>query len=260
MLTYQQAAEKFARVRDPARGYVLCGRNNSTRLFKHNVSDSMGRVHELYAVRLHNTDVVTLHKSGTYTLNSGGWRTPTTKDRINTYGPVNISAVGGHWQVYRAPDWYSNPLALFKDGMRVTKTGKLIGAGGKLETKREDKLRAQVKAFCAEYIRRLYDGELPAPGGGDCWGCSMVNTDPAAKDQYPMGRDCVRGHIKEKYYFGSLIVRAFKAQGMGPAHMTNLGALFRIPEAGTGFSLESFRKDYTRALRRFCLQQCGLSA
>ena len=41
------------------------------------------------AWRLHNTDVVTL-KDGEYTLDSGGRRTPTTKERINTFAPVRV--------------------------------------------------------------------------------------------------------------------------------------------------------------------------
>ncbi len=39
------------------------------------------------AVTLHSTDVVTAHEDGTLTLNSGGWRTITTKDRINAWLP-----------------------------------------------------------------------------------------------------------------------------------------------------------------------------
>jgi hypothetical protein len=35
------------------------------------------------AVRLHSTDVVTFHSDNTITLNSGGYRTYTTKDRMN---------------------------------------------------------------------------------------------------------------------------------------------------------------------------------
>jgi hypothetical protein len=37
----------------------------------------------LYAVRLHSTDVVTFRPNDTIELNTGGWRTVTTKERIN---------------------------------------------------------------------------------------------------------------------------------------------------------------------------------
>ena len=50
-------------------------------------------------VRLHNTVVVTIHSNGTYTLNSGGWRTVTTKDRINAYSPVRVNQRKYEWFV-----------------------------------------------------------------------------------------------------------------------------------------------------------------
>ena len=41
-------------------------------------------------VRLHKTNVVTMYPDNTYRLNSGGWRTATTKQRINRFSPVKI--------------------------------------------------------------------------------------------------------------------------------------------------------------------------
>ncbi len=39
------------------------------------------------AIRLHTTDIITLHRDGSFRLDSGGWNTPTTRDRINRYIP-----------------------------------------------------------------------------------------------------------------------------------------------------------------------------
>jgi hypothetical protein len=36
-------------------------------------------------VRLHNTNIVEFHSDGRVTLHTGGWRTVTTKDRINQF-------------------------------------------------------------------------------------------------------------------------------------------------------------------------------
>lgn len=49
------------------------------------------------AVRLHRTYVVEIREGGAYRLNSGGWRTATTKDRINKYAPCRLSQVRGAW-------------------------------------------------------------------------------------------------------------------------------------------------------------------
>lgn len=70
------------------------------------------------AVILHGTAVVHMHPDGTYTLNSGGYRTSTTKDRINTYGPCHvITQTKGKWYVGPFP---------FSDGMRVDSAGRVI--------------------------------------------------------------------------------------------------------------------------------------
>lgn len=67
---------------------------------------------ETIGVKLHNTFVVEIHSDGTYTLNSGGWRTVTTKDRINNYSPVGISQRKYEWFV-------GDENVPFYDGIRV---------------------------------------------------------------------------------------------------------------------------------------------
>lgn len=54
-------------------------------------------------IRLHHTDIVTLFASGVARYDSGGWRTMTTKDRINAYGPFKLVAVKGVWSVQNTP-------------------------------------------------------------------------------------------------------------------------------------------------------------
>ena len=68
---------------------------------------------ETIGVQLHSTIVVKIHSDGTYTLNSGGWRSVTTKGRINEYCPVKV-----YQRKYR---WYVGDEELpFEDGMKVT--------------------------------------------------------------------------------------------------------------------------------------------
>ena len=49
------------------------------------------------SVRLHGTDVVRFYANGLVKLNSGGWRTHTTKQRINKYSPVKIFQKNFEW-------------------------------------------------------------------------------------------------------------------------------------------------------------------
>ena len=65
---------------------------------------------ETIGVRLHNTIVVEIHADGSYTLNSGGWRTVTTKARMNEFCPVKVGQKRYDWFVGEEP---------FRDGIKV---------------------------------------------------------------------------------------------------------------------------------------------
>jgi hypothetical protein len=67
-------------------------------------------------IRLHRTNIVT-KKNGVYTLNSGGWRTLTTKDRINAFAPVRI--------YQKDFIWYIDGKEFF-DGIQVNGAGQII--------------------------------------------------------------------------------------------------------------------------------------
>lgn len=105
MLTYQAAEERLNRPR-PKDSKII---GNNTVL--HRVGDDI-------AIRFHNTDVVTISPQNIYTLNNGGYRTPSTKNRINEYAPVIV------WQ--RDFRWYVHTLGGqvdFYNGMQVDERG-----------------------------------------------------------------------------------------------------------------------------------------
>lgn len=102
MLTYAECESLWALQRGPRSGIVRL--DNNTVLYK--------KPDDSFAVRLHNTEVVTIYPDGSYRLDSGGYRTVTTKDRINRYGPVRVYAERGVWYFGRG--------VLFRDDVIVT--------------------------------------------------------------------------------------------------------------------------------------------
>ena len=48
-------------------------------------------------IRLHATDVVTIYPDDAVKINSGGYRTSTTKNRINKYSPVKVYQRNWRW-------------------------------------------------------------------------------------------------------------------------------------------------------------------
>lgn len=69
------------------------------------------------AIVLHRTPIVRFYANGSIVLNSGGWRTTTTKSRINQFSPVRVFSHNGEWRVYDASQGYSFQSIPFTDGM-----------------------------------------------------------------------------------------------------------------------------------------------
>jgi hypothetical protein len=70
------------------------------------------------AIELHGTKVVIIHPDDTVTLNSGGYRTSTTKKRINQYSPMKV--------YQKNYTWYLDNGTEFEDGTIVTQDYMII--------------------------------------------------------------------------------------------------------------------------------------
>lgn len=70
------------------------------------------------AVKLHNTYVVIINSNNTYQLYTGGFKTTTTKDRLNKYSPIKI--------YQKDYVWYFDDGKCFCSGMKFTQTGELV--------------------------------------------------------------------------------------------------------------------------------------
>jgi len=70
------------------------------------------------AIELHGTNVVVIYPDDSVMLNSGGWRTSTTKDRINKYSPVRVYQKNYEWFLSDGPP--------FEDRMIVTPDGVVV--------------------------------------------------------------------------------------------------------------------------------------
>jgi hypothetical protein len=183
---------------------------NNTRLQRRNCND--------IAVKYHDTDIVTFRSDGSIVVNSGGWRTSTTKERINRYAGLHISQ-------YKSI-WYVTAKLLFADNGRIEADGSLLGFedySPSVDSER-NKLFKRIKVYCAAYIKKLQEGEVPAPSSGDCWYCSMT----VESTGLPLGdkqSDHILAHMDEGYYVPSLLVNATKNK-LATYHTWVLSAAF----------------------------------
>jgi hypothetical protein len=194
-MNYSEAKEIFSRARNKTTGYKL---GNNTRLV-----ETQGG----YGVKLHNTIVVDIQSDGTYILNTGGWFTKTTKDRINSYAPVNL---------YTGKRiWYLSPHQTFSDGIVVNSKGKVIRDPNAKQVKRIKAMHEKINKYVDKYAKALKENKVPQPSCGDCWGCCMVD----ASGKTVMGHDHLEQHLKESYLVPSLLVNAIRAKGYNPAYV-----------------------------------------
>ncbi len=237
----------------------LTGRNRDSRKLGNNtylIRKANGDI----AVRLHNTDVVTYHPNHDITFDSGGYRTMTTKARINEFAPVILSQKNGHWSIthrinfgHANHDWKTLPWVNFADGIRWDHAAeKFVGEGP--DEKSTVKTARKLKAFVNDYMTAFDAGKVPAPGPGDCWGCLMRDK---ATGKSVMGSD----HIKEKYYVPSLLNAAMQRFPASKAAQWYVAEKWQ-PDFKSPWTVapEFIRSQVAKSLYRFVKEESGISA
>jgi hypothetical protein len=209
---------------------------------------------EDYAIRLHSTNVVTHHTDGSVTLNSGGWRTVTTKDRMNKFQSLaRVYSERGVWIVSA-----NGREANFADGVTITADGVISGADMSTDYKA---LQARAKRYTDSYIKALDSGKVPAPSNGDCWYCSMRTDTGKPLVEVTSGCDHVMSHIEEGYYVPSLLARAIERFPVAPVAKWYLSDRWAgTNNCGDNGIREAAVRQLRSSLRRYVRSQINLAS
>lgn len=169
----------------------------------------------------HSTEVVTYHEDGRITLTSGGWRTVTTKERLNwvlhQHG-LSLYQEASRWFVAYHVDWAT--AFPFADGFTVKHGVIVLSTVGQSTSKVDKQQKARLQRFaklCADSL------PLDLPSGGDCWFCRFT-VQPATVDKpqtlgEAMGDTShLQSHIDEGYVVPSLVYNALHESNAGPAY------------------------------------------
>lgn len=170
-------------------------------------------------IRYHQTDIARL-TADTVTLDSGGWRTSTTKERMNSYAlpwGYSISQTRGVWYLFKyspveREDGLGSPRVRFEDGMTInTVTGEISGVASAEDLAATDTANKETKKRISQYVK-LYSDETLArlleeiktgESRGDCFSC-----------QFKMGgEEHLLAHLEENYVMGSLAWNAIEERG-----------------------------------------------
>lgn len=144
------------------------------------------------AIRFHDTDIITTIKNGTQILNSGGFRTKTTKERLNDHIRPYVSQSN-----YR---WYVGGV-LFFDGIKI-KDGKVLNKSSAPKEKDARPIKKRIDKYC----NLITKDNLPIPNNGDCWYCLMFDKEGRQTDH-------LNQHLKDGYLFGSILVNSMRETG-----------------------------------------------
>lgn len=169
---------------------------------------------ESIVVRLHNTHILVYHQSGDITYQTGGWRTITSKARMNEYGAHGVQI----WSDRSV--WYigtSNWRSAYYEGFVVRADGS-AAAIHNADTEKRKILQASLSKFIKGWVTDIRahcadGGCYPLPGAGDCLYCQMRQRGEPRETAQNMGLDCVYSHMAEGYFVPSLLWRAIQERG-----------------------------------------------
>lgn len=242
-----------------AHAYLSHGRDKNRRPLEWHTVVNRRDVRTI-AITYHQTDVVTYRDDGAILLNSGGWRTQTTKNRINEYSPLRVTQHLGVW--YVTPDY------IFADGMvYYPHLNAYTGVHSTEEAKRVARIKRQIAKYVKGYMIAFDRGDVGEPDSGDCWDCAMVVVSDGQNKGKSLGeahRDTTHlvSHMEQRYYVPSLLARAIKRFPVSIAAKAYISDKW----AGTsnygpnGWGLDIARDQLRTSLRRYLSQQFDIAA
>lgn len=174
-----------------------------------------------YVIRLHMTDILEKRPTGEYVIYTGGWRTPTTKDRLNEHLPAGLRIYQdrGVWYL-KGRDYeteVTEGMVIPADGSQPRRTREQYN-----QERTAQKHKRLLDAYMKVFKKHLEEHGVPQPSGGDCWLCSMFDYG-RLRDGIKMDPKHDRGHIvthlKDKYVHGSLVMNALLWAGYKESQM-----------------------------------------
>jgi hypothetical protein len=241
-------------------------KNRSSKKLGHNTY--MYKTKNAYEIQYRDTVVVTRFPDDSVKLNSGGWRTPTTKQRINEYIPIGYSLYQekGLWYVSTP----TGETLLFQDGMKIDPhTDVVTGHGGEKGKSKKEKLAKdminKIRKYAKEMTRLFIEGKLEQPSSGDCLYCSTKNR----KTGEVLGRSMrdpshILSHMEEKYYVPSLLFNAIDEFYPASAAYVILSLVWPretgVKKLESDFYKEIVQTQFTRAIVRYLKRELELAS
>jgi hypothetical protein len=219
---------------------------NNTRVIQTS-DDRIGiKLHNTFIVKyFDNTHLDCINYGDLIQFDTGGWKTVTTKDRMNRFCPIDIWSERHVWYI-SIGNWTDKNRKVyhFEDNMFFKPSdnkfyrkeqGQLVELKpfSKAKEKAKRKQLKSIDTFIKVYIEKLASGKLKYPDLGDCFYCQGESNPEIAKKMFigeldssgqlvtkqGIDSDHLLSHIKEKYYVSSIVWSAIRSQCYDPTGM-----------------------------------------
>lgn len=215
------------------------------------------RVNGDKVLRLHLTDIITWKSNGDIVLSSGGWRTVTTKARLNEFLP-NWAYVWQENSIWFLHNKQFDKILPFEDGITMHADGTMSGHG--VHVDRLKALGKDIKAYVKGYMEAMFAGDVPTPSGGDCWDCALVDKDGRSLGDVSRAEGHIISHFAEKYYVPSLLQRAIAEIPVSQVAIQVIGFLWKVHDKELHPFYDGIvRRQLASSLQRYLQRQLGLA-
>ncbi len=208
-----------------------------------------------YGIRLHVTQVIKFYPDKTV-FDSGGYRTVTTKARINEFSCIGLWQEKGIWYCSVNNCYTKTERVVFTDGIEFD--GKKFTKCGD-DPKAMQKLRKQAAKYAKDFTKALFNGGVPAPSAGDCFYCSMKEVN-SKKPLCEVNNNTshLLNHFEENYFVPSLLVNAIE---MFPVSTHAKGCIGRVWQGHKDmWGIDIATQQIESSLKRYCYRQLNTAS
>lgn len=194
------------------------------------------RLDNCISLKYHDTHIIKMYPDK-LVIDCNGFRTKTTKERLNEYTPIRVNQT--------SHVWYINGKQPYFDGIELDYKGTVLNAdnGPKVAAlKTTDELKNKIHQYVNGFISHIKTNGVPMPSGGDCWFCAFKTDDNRSMGDISNDNSHLLSHIDEKYYFGSILYNALTESGYNAGLYISMGLKFG-------------ESTYKRSLRKYLIKR-----